>query len=252
MMNFKKDLYPFTTENISGYINNMDLKDKTLLTLGSSMDQAYNALLLGSKNITVFDINVNVEMFHKIKSNLILTVPRENLYNNLIESYYIEDKGNITDPKAFYKYNLYMHNDSNYELLREQLRKNRINFINGNIFKLNDSLLDNEKYDRIILSNVLQYLELYSIDKDKYEVLKDTFKSLKMHLNKEGIIQLLYYYNVHLINGYRSDNYFDGYNLNRILNTLYEDIDDVTRFRLLEFEDGYGNHKDGAVLYKKR
>ena len=76
-MNFKKDIYLFTTENISGYINDMDLKDKSLLTLGSSLDQAYNALLLGASQIDVFDINVNVEKFHKVKSNLILTHPRK-------------------------------------------------------------------------------------------------------------------------------------------------------------------------------
>ena len=72
MMNFKKDVYLFTTENIAGYIQNMDLKDKSLLTLGSSLDQAYNALLMGASKIDVFDINVNARKFHKLKSNLIL------------------------------------------------------------------------------------------------------------------------------------------------------------------------------------
>ena len=252
MMIFSKDVYPFTTENISGYIENMDLKDKSLLTLGSSLDQAYNALVLGAKNITVFDINVNVELFHKIKSNLVLTCPREKLYDNVIESYHIEDKNSITDPNTFYKYNLYMHNDENYYILRDKLKDNRINFVNGNIFKVNDSLLDNEKYDRMILSNVVQYLELYSINKDKYEVLKNTFKALKDHLNDKGIIQVLYYYNTKLINNCRLDDFFDGYNLNSVLNSLYDDVDDITRFRLLEFDAGYGNHKDGVVLYKKR
>ena len=30
-------IYPFTTENIDGYINNFDLKNKSLLTTGSSI-----------------------------------------------------------------------------------------------------------------------------------------------------------------------------------------------------------------------
>jgi len=249
MIIFRKDLYPFTTENISGYINNMNLENKSLLTLGSSLDQAYNALVLGASKIDVFDINVNVEDYHNLKSNLILNTPRKDFYDRILSSNYFNDEV-ISSRESVYKYNLYLHNDYNYELLREQLRNNKISIINGNIFDAKDSL-NNKLYDRIILSNVLQYLELYSIDKDKYDVLKETFSTLKNHLNTEGILQLLYYYNTSLINSYGLDDFFDGYNLNKVLNTLYDDLDDITRFRLLEFDSGYDSH-DAVVLYKKR
>lgn len=36
MEGFQK-IYPFTTETISGYITKMDIKDKTVLTLGFFM-----------------------------------------------------------------------------------------------------------------------------------------------------------------------------------------------------------------------
>ena len=49
-------MYPFTTENISGYIDNFDLEGKSLLTVGSSCDQIYNASLKGCKDITILDI----------------------------------------------------------------------------------------------------------------------------------------------------------------------------------------------------
>ena len=251
-MNFINKVYPFTTENINGYIHNMDLKDKTLLTLGSSLDQAFNALVLGAKNICVYDININVEDFYKLKRNLILNNSRNDLYSSVVLNSYSNNYIDITDSTTVFKYNYYMQSDDNYECLRDKLKEDRISFVKGNIFKLNESLLEDEKYDRIILSNALQYMELYGTKKDKYKVLKDTFKNLKMHLNKEGIIQLLYYYNTGLINVIRLDDFFDGYNLNKILNTLYEDSYDITGFSLLEFDDGYGNHKDGAVLYKKR
>ena len=42
-----QEVYPFTTEVISGYFNELDFKDKSVMTLGSSSDQAFNALLLG-------------------------------------------------------------------------------------------------------------------------------------------------------------------------------------------------------------
>lgn len=51
---FAKDfqiLYPFTTENISGYINNFDLSNKTLLTVGSSGDQIINGRDYNNINI---------------------------------------------------------------------------------------------------------------------------------------------------------------------------------------------------------
>lgn len=250
-MCFKKDVYPFTTENISGYIKNMELKDKSLLTLGSSLDQAYNALLLGASDVCVFDINVNVEEFHKIKSDLVLNKDRNQLYDSIISSYHIHDLDNITDPSSFYKYNLYMQNDENYNVLRKKLLEDRISFINGNIFDIKDSI-DNRKYDRMILSNVLQYLEMYCVDKDKFEVLKDSFNRLKEHLNDDGIIQLIYYYNTRMINSCSKDDFFNGYNLDLILDTIYDNSTDMTRFSLLEFDDSFGNHKDGAVLYKKR
>ena len=52
--------YAFTTENISGYISNMDIKNKSVLTLGSSCDQVFNCLLLDAKDVTIFDINKTV------------------------------------------------------------------------------------------------------------------------------------------------------------------------------------------------
>ena len=169
---FKKDNYLFTTENIAGYINEMDVKDKSVLTLGSSLDQAYNALLLEAEELTVFDINVNIEMFHMIKKELILNYSRNDLYNNVIVSMGVKDLDQL--PSIQNKYNLYMHNDDNYELLREKLLEKDISFINGDIFDIKDEL-KNKKYDRMILSNVIQYLELYSHNKNKFDILKKMF-----------------------------------------------------------------------------
>lgn len=247
MMNFWKDVYLFTTENISGYIKELDLNDKSLLTLGSSLDQAYNALLMGASQIDVFDINVNVEKFHKIKSKLILTYPRKDLYKQVFTAGFSNNGYN--DSKGAFIDNIYLHNDENYELLRSKLLEDRISFINGNIFDIGDSL-DGKTYDRMILSNVIQYLELYSINKNKYKVLENMFNTLNAHLSDDGIIQLLYYFNTKLINRQNSyDDFFDGYNLNRILNIL--SVDDKDKFSLIEFENDYAG-KDAVVLYKKR
>ena len=60
-------LYPFTTENISGYINYFDLVNKSLLTVGNSGDQVINAILNGCKDITLLDINPYTKYYYYLK-----------------------------------------------------------------------------------------------------------------------------------------------------------------------------------------
>ena len=49
-------IYPFTTENINGYLDLFDFNNKSYLTVGSSGDQVLNAMLNGCNDITVIDI----------------------------------------------------------------------------------------------------------------------------------------------------------------------------------------------------
>ena len=71
-MGFFDKVYPFTTESISGYMKHMDVKDKSVLTVGSSMDQALNACLYGAKDITVMDISKTTKdyMLYKLYTML--------------------------------------------------------------------------------------------------------------------------------------------------------------------------------------
>ena len=41
---FFKSVYPFTTEEIAGYFPLLELEEKKVFTVGSSSDQAFNAL----------------------------------------------------------------------------------------------------------------------------------------------------------------------------------------------------------------
>ena len=60
-------LYPFTTENIAGYIDKFNLKGKSLLTVGSSADQVINAIYKGSKDITLYDVNIFAKYYYYLK-----------------------------------------------------------------------------------------------------------------------------------------------------------------------------------------
>ena len=70
-------LYPFTTENIGGYIDKFDLNGKNLLTVGSSGDQALNAILRDCKTITVYDVCPFTKEYFNLKKALILCLTRE-------------------------------------------------------------------------------------------------------------------------------------------------------------------------------
>lgn len=60
-------IYPGTTENIKGYIDFFDLKNKSLLTVGSSSDQVLNACFNGCYDITLIDINPFTKEFFHLK-----------------------------------------------------------------------------------------------------------------------------------------------------------------------------------------
>jgi len=64
--NFYK-IYPFTTENINGYLSKYDLNNSSVLTVGSSADQVINSYLLGANNVTLFDVNPFCKYFYELK-----------------------------------------------------------------------------------------------------------------------------------------------------------------------------------------
>lgn len=85
-------LYSFTTENINGYMSLFDLKGKTLLTVGSSSDQAINASLTGCNDITVYDICPLTKYFYYLKISSLLVLDREEFLKFLCKTKYQEGR----------------------------------------------------------------------------------------------------------------------------------------------------------------
>ena len=52
-------MYSMTTENISGFLNKHDLKDKKVLTVAGSGDQRYNCYCVFFHNITSYFQNIS-------------------------------------------------------------------------------------------------------------------------------------------------------------------------------------------------
>lgn len=185
-------VYPFTTENISGYMTYLNVKDKHIFTVGSSSDQAFNAILLGAKEVTIFDINQNTEKFFEEKKKIILESALSSIYDKILNINDIEFSSDIFSKKDLSKMNLYMKDETSFSLLKEKLKQIKVNILNGDIFHIENEVL-HDKFDVMILSNVLQYVSV-SKDEKIEEVIYDIFSSLSKYLNTNGLIQLFYLY----------------------------------------------------------
>lgn len=196
MTTFDDKIYPFTTENIKGYLGKIEPEDKTVLTVGSSGDQALNALLLGAKEVTVFDISYFAQRFINEKIEMILKYSREELYRRITEQneYQVcalEDQGPFNTLKHDCNY---LENDEQYKKLQNILSTAKINFIRGDIYEM-DSYLTDEVYDRILLSNVLDYTKKYCFLTCSFDwLIQHAFEQWKHHLSEDGIIQIMYLY----------------------------------------------------------
>ena len=234
-----KNVYPFTTENIAGYIERLDLKDKSVLTVGSSGDQAFNALLLGANRIVLYDINPNTYGFLKLKKDLILDSKREELYDRVINEPSIPQTEELFSEIDLQHMNLYLKDDESYQKLKKLLEKKNIEFIEGDIFEM-DKSLGNETFDRMIFSNILQYIDIFAKEKGYEgrtgEFLRERFKQWDSHLTEDGIIQLIYYYGLMVSIG----NYMN------LENTL-EDYQLILR----PIPDFQNSSRDGFVTYQK-
>lgn len=69
-------IYPFTTENLVGWMTLFDFFNKSFLTVGSSCDQVINAAYLGSKKQTIVDINPFVKEYFYLKKAGLMALRR--------------------------------------------------------------------------------------------------------------------------------------------------------------------------------
>ena len=95
-------IYPFTTENISGYVKFFDLYKKSLLTVGSSGDQVINARLAGCQDITVVDVNPYTQYYYYLKVASILSLKIEELksFLNYMQDLFVRNRAAF-DKKKF-------------------------------------------------------------------------------------------------------------------------------------------------------
>ncbi len=200
MINSFNKVFPFTTENIGGYIEDLKVENKSVLTVGSSIDQALNSLLFGADRVILYDINPNTYQFLQTKKDIILNTSRNNLYDRIISATKspAEELFSWADLQQM---SPYLKDDTNYSKLQRLLSQKEIEFVEGDIFRMNESLKD-EKVDRMIFSNILQEVDklakIYGYEGKTNEFLYDTFIDWLSHLNENGKIMLMYFYGLNV------------------------------------------------------
>lgn len=270
-----KMLYKFTTENISGYINEFDFKDKNLLTVGSSGDQAINANMYGCGDVTVVDLNGYSKYFFDLKKAAIMMLDYEkflyyfmaddkkekmqiDFYRKLREILrsinldslvlwdYIYDNYSTSQINNMFnyhtgelnnivKFNSYLSSEENYNIEKSKIGKFNIKFINTNILK-SDKIFTLERFDNINLSNVYSYAD----NKYKFKKFKKGIYELVKILNNDGKMLVAYLY------GTSSNNSLIDFATDNILEDLL-----FCSFQGVRGIANNTNDTDTAVIYKK-
>ena len=275
--NFSK-IYPFTTENIDGYIDYFNLKDKSLLTVGSSGDQVLNAIYKDCQDITLVDVCSFSKEFYELKKSAILTLTKDeylqfftlkkdssfsnNLYKQIEEALVDEESyefwnelfttypNRIIRERLFaddeyqvediQKINPYLKSKESYTEVQDKIKKVEPTFIIGDIRRTEYD----RKFDNIWLSNIFDYLGR--------NINYETIENIRKQVNNNG--KILYYY-LYLISVHGE--YIDKGTIHdptRIIKKLPLDTDlySFTGIDSIIEPNNRPNAKDGVLVYQKK
>lgn len=202
--NFDK-VYPTTNENLDLLFKAIDVKDKNVLTVGSSGDQVIYSITNGAKNVVCFDINPFVEHFcnykiatiksldygeflrcfqfdmpyfyEKLMFNLLSYRTYSRISHNLPENsklfwdqYFMEKEmlHNFTLGAPDVTFKTYMYSAEDYKKVKDALMgfKGEIKFITSDVFDIASHLSKKDKFDCVFLSNIIDYQALNRMTRD--------------------------------------------------------------------------------------
>ena len=280
-------MYPFTTENISGYIDNFDLEGKSLLTVGSSCDQAINASLKGCKDITILDICPYTEDYFHLKTSALEELDYEDFFKFLCYRGYYSiyfDNFNALNKKSFEKLkeSLKSKSKESYDFWNTILSEYKGRRIRQRCFMLDEDsmyaikgynpyLHSEESYLKARESLKNTQVQIITGDITKIDIpstydniwlsnlpaylsqtqIKKLFKKLKPHLNDNGKMLISYLYGITENTEYQPD-WAEVYNLEKIRKVLeYEpDLISFTGVQGVKIENKC--YQDSALVYQKK
>lgn len=158
-------LYPFTTENIAGYIDLFDLQNKSLLTVGSSLDQAFNAIEANCRDITVLDLNPQTKFYYFLKTAALLELNRQEFLEYL----------RFKDYPSVFKDNRKAFDKETFNKLKKTLR-----LLDYESYLYWDELFENYGPIKVRTS-------LFSLDEDRTNTIVGCNKYLQTEENYESL-----------------------------------------------------------------
>lgn len=226
--------YLTSNEHLSHYMGDMDLTDKKVATVGSSGDQFFQALLQGSRDITIIDANPYTKVFVEYKRAMFMNLDFEqmleirritkffdcSIYRKfshdlspfaqrfwdtlmLEQEEYLDCCYNRFDRNAIAERMIhpelmflcdFYNNKEIYKKLQSILKENNFS-IKFKVADLNDfPKVLKDKYDLIMLSNIFGY---HNLGKDLIDFEETVNKLYKKNLNPGGSIQVQYSYRKH-------------------------------------------------------
>lgn len=280
-------IYPFTTENISGYINKFDLKDKSLLTVGSSGDQAINAILHGCQDVSILDVNPYTKFYYYLKIASILNLKLDEFMLFLRFKNYpnaFKDNNFVFNKELYNKVKLTLRllDYESYLFWDELFNDFKPEDIRNNLFSFDEDRSDIISDCNPYLKNLASYAEtrdkikkvlphfitgdLFKIDLTRNydniwlsnigqylsrQFIKIMTDKISGSLNKNGMILISYLYQTTANTKYENG-WSPIYDLEKTFNILRDYNPNLISFvgiKGLRFQDS--NIKDSILVYKK-
>lgn len=163
-------IYPFTTENIKGYLDCFDVENKDVLTVGASGDQTLNLLFRDVKSVDYFDMNPFTELYFNLKCAAIKILSLDEFLEffcfDAFPSTFKKNK-NAFNINVYYKISPYL--DDNTRKFWDSL------YLKQSGFEIRKSMLfSNDEEPFRVLPKVNDYLN------------EDAFNRLKVELDKKA------------------------------------------------------------------
>lgn len=161
---FHGKIYSFTTENLS-YMEQMNFKDKNVMTIGGSFDQAIVAYMLGAKKVINIDINPVAKYWAELKYICLKTLGYNDYKSFLLRNDLALNYETFSQIKPLLSFQTLAFFEQQYKLFP----------------KLRESFLFNNTYDNYENKKFLSY---YLISEEKYIKAKNNIKEF-LWLNQD-------------------------------------------------------------------
>lgn len=181
-INFDK-IYPYATENITGYIDNFNLIDKSLLTVGSSCDQAINAIFKGCNDITILDINPYTEFYYYLKVSSILALNYDEFFIFLCPTAY----------QKFYRVNNNLFDKDTFNKIKETLKSLNYKaylFWNELFSKYNSNRINRIFTNDVYSPDTIKKCNPYLSSELAFNKLKNFIKDIKVKFEIKNIFDI--------------------------------------------------------------